>query len=160
MDVRELLAGHHANVFAFLYRMTGDAHLAEDLMQETFVRALRAAERYEPRGKVSTWLFSIAANAARDHWRRQQRRPEVTCVELAYGSQAVDGAPEDEMDIRAALLNLPLEQRSVLILRYYHDLSYAEIAETLVIPLGTVRSRIHKGLERLKASLAEEVGAP
>lgn len=160
MDVRELLAGHHANVFAFLYRMTGDAHLAEDLMQETFVRALRAAERYEPRGKVSTWLFSIAANAARDHWRRHQRRPEVTYVESAYGSQAADGAPDDEMDIRAALLNLPPEQRSVLILRYYHDLSYAEIAETLVIPLGTVRSRIHNGLERLKESLAAEVGAP
>lgn len=156
MDVRELLASHHTNVFAFLYRLCGDPNLAEDLMQETFVRALRASERYEHRGKVSTWLFSIAANVARDHWRRQKRQPSVPLEEGLTGAGTLD---DSASEVREALLRLPLEQRSVLILRYYHDLSYAEIADTLVIPLGTVRSRIHNGLERMKGLLLEEVGA-
>lgn len=155
MDLRELLASHHANVFAFLYRLCGDPHLAEDLMQETFVRALRASERYEARGKVSTWLFSIAANLAKDHWRQQKRHAEVP---LDEGTLSV--RPDEEgVEVREALLRLPLEQRTVLILRYYHDLSYAEIADALVIPLGTVRSRIHNGLERMKSQLVEGVGA-
>lgn len=153
MDLRELLAGHHANVFAFLYRLCGDANLAEDLAQETFVRALRALERYQPHGKVSTWLFSIAANAARDHWRRHRRHPEVPYEDAVLHADAADLS--EGMQVREALLSLPLEQRTVLILRYYHDLSYAEIAEALVIPVGTVRSRIHNGLERLKGQLLE-----
>lgn len=153
MDLWELLACHHANVFAFLYRLCGDAHLAEDLAQETFVRAFRALVRYEPRGKVSTWLFSIAANVARDHWRRQKRQAEVPYEDEALHVEARDLS--EGMQVREALLSLSLEQRSVLILRYYHDLSYAEIAEALVIPVGTVRSRIHNGLERLKGQLLE-----
>jgi RNA polymerase sigma-70 factor, ECF subfamily len=153
LDLRELLAGHHANVFAFLYRLCGDAHLAEDLAQETFVRAFRALERYQPRGKVSTWLFAIAANVARDHWRRRRRRAEVPYEDAVLHA---DGADMSEgMQVREALLSLPLEQRSVLVLRYYHDLSYIEIAEALVIPVGTVRSRIHNGLERMKGQLLE-----
>jgi RNA polymerase sigma-70 factor (ECF subfamily) len=165
LDVRTLLAGHHANVFAFLYRMCGDAHLAEDLMQETFVRALRAADRYEQRARVSTWLYAIAANVARDHWRRQQRRPEVPLDAAALRSGGgPDPGPEEgalaaavAADVRAGLLTLPVEQRTALVLRYYHDLTYADIAEVEHVPLGTVRSRIHNGLERLKTQLAGEV---
>ncbi len=164
MDLAELVAGHQTNLFAFLYRLTGDPALAEELMQEVFVRALRAAERYRPQGKVSTWLFAIAANVTRDHWRRRQRNL-VDLVGEVPGTAWAD--PEEEAlaaadveHLRSALLQLPLEQRSALILRYYHDLSYLEIAQALACPVGTVRSRIHNGLERLRRSMREEVSTP
>jgi RNA polymerase sigma-70 factor (ECF subfamily) len=162
LEIASLVAGHQTNLFAFLYHMCGDAGLAEELTQEVFVRALRAAERYQPQGKLSTWLFSIAANVMRDHWRRQGRRQEFGPDELGLTPAAA--AAEDEalalvqvQEVREALLHLPMEQRTALILRYFHDLSYAEIAEAMVCPVGTVRSRIHNGLVRLKMLLTEEV---
>jgi RNA polymerase sigma factor (sigma-70 family) len=70
-NLPELVAGYQDSLFAFLYRMCGDADLAEELMQETFVRALRAAGRYQPDALLTTWLFQIAANLLRDRWRQQ-----------------------------------------------------------------------------------------
>lgn len=162
VDLEQLIAEHQGALFAFLYRMVGDKDLAEDLMQETFARALQAAKRYRPQGKVSTWLFAIAANLVRDRWRRQQvRGPSVALDDLTLASpdsteeQVLQGMGREQ--VREALLHLSLEQRSAILLRYYHDLSYAEIAQALAIPLGTVRSRIHNGLARLKRLLTEEV---
>jgi RNA polymerase sigma-70 factor, ECF subfamily len=163
-NLEQLVAEHQGPLFAFLCRMCGDPGMAEELMQETFVRALQAAKRYRPEARVSTWLFSIAANLVRDRWRRQARRGEP--APLDEGLAGGDPTPEEaviaratQADLRRGLLQLPLEQRSALILRYYHDLSYAEIARALAIPLGTVRSRIHNGLARLRRTLAEEVSA-
>jgi RNA polymerase sigma-70 factor (ECF subfamily) len=164
-NLEDLVANHQGSLFAFLYRMCGDADLAEELMQETFVRALQAAKRYRPTAAISTWLFSIAANLIRDRWRRQARRSqELPLEELALPGP---GTTEDQAlrhmgfeEVREALVQLPLEQRSALILRYYHDLSYEEIAQVLACPIGTVRSRIHNGLARLKRVLAAEVTAP
>jgi RNA polymerase sigma-70 factor (ECF subfamily) len=163
--LENLVANHQGSLFAFLYRMCGDADLAEELMQETFVRALQAAQRYRPQASVSTWLFGIAANLVRDRWRRQARRgPEVPLddVDLVGPDNAEDDALQrlGFAQVRTAVLQLPLEQRSTLILRYYHDLSYEEIAQVLACPIGTVRSRIHNGLARLKRVLAAEVTAP
>lgn len=162
-NLEELVAEHQHSLFAFLYRMCGEADLAEELMQETFVRAIQAAKRYRPDASVRTWLFSIAANLVRDRWRRRARRGDE--LPLEEGTMNADQtSPEDDalrrMDheqVRAALLLLPLEQRSTLVLRYYHDLSYEQIAHVLACPIGTVRSRIHNGLSRLKRILSAGV---
>lgn len=157
----ELIAGHQDALFAFLLRMCGDPHVAEDLMQETFLRALRASARYQPRASVKTWLFSIAANLVRDRWRRQTACREVALTE--YIMAATDSPEEAALRqmgnrrLRLALLDLPVEQRAALVLRYFHDLSYQEIAEALVCPIGTVRSRIHNGMSRLRERLEVEV---
>lgn len=163
-NLEQLVAEHQGSLFAFLYRMCGEAELAEELMQETFVRALRAAKRYRPEGKLSTWLFSIAANLLRDWWRRQARRGVHLPLDDAPGLPGGGPGTEEialgrleQGQVRMALLALPLEQRSALVLRYYHDLSYEEIAGVLAVPIGTVRSRIHNGLARLKRLLIEEV---
>lgn len=162
MDLEQFIAEHQGALFAFLYRMVGEQDLAEDLMQETFARALQAAKRYRPQGKVSTWLFAIAANLVRDRWRRKQvRGPEISLDDMPLESpdsteeQVLRGIGMER--VREALLELPIEQRSAILLRYYHDLTYAEIAQALCCPLGTVRSRIHNGLVRLKRLLTEEV---
>ncbi len=161
-DLDNFVATHQRPLFAFLFRMCGDTDLAEELMQETFVRALRAAKRYRPTASVTTWLFSIAANLVRDRWRRQARQGEP--MPIGERPLASEETPEDEVlrqagheAVRTALLALPLEQRSALILRYYHDLSYEEIAAALACPIGTVRSRIHNGLARLRSALKLEV---
>jgi len=164
-DLERFVAANQRPLFAFLYRMCGDPDLAEELMQETFVRAIQAAKRYRPAASVTTWLFSIAANLVRDRWRRQARRGDPVPIDgLALASEE---SPEAEVlkqasheALRSALLHLPLEQRSALILRYYHDLSYEEIAQTLACPVGTVRSRIHNGLARLRSALNQEVTSP
>lgn len=164
-DLTELVAEQQGALFAFLYRMCGDPGVAEELMQETFVRALRAAATYRPTAKVTTWLFSIAANLVRDRWRRQARQPQLLPWEDA-GPVSAPTAEEAALEqigyaeVRRALLLLPLEHRAALVLRYYHDLSYEEIASALACPIGTVRSRIHNGLKRLKALMTEGVTAP
>lgn len=163
-DLTRLVEDQQGPLFAFLYRMCGDPSVAEELMQETFVRALRAAATYRAKAKVSTWLFSIAANLVRDRWRRQSRQTPTLPLEDAR-TVVVRTAEEAALErisyaqVRQALLQLPIEQRAALVLRYYHDLSYDEIAGALACPIGTVRSRIHNGLKRLKTLMAEEVAA-
>ena len=158
MDLAEFVASHQTSLYAFLYRMTGDPYVAEDLMQETFVRALRASKSYKPQGRLTSWLFSIAVNLVNDHWRKQKSRPSVPFD--VGGDQTSKGSAEDEAlarseveSLRSALLNLPFEQRAPLVLFYYHDLSYEEIAKCLVIPVGTVRSRIHNGKIQIRSLL-------
>lgn len=164
-NLEDLVASHQGSLFAFLYRMCGEADLAEEMMQETFVRALQAAKRYRPEAAISTWLFRIAANLLRDRWRRQGRRGPDLPLEEA-DSVAAESTEEHALreigyeQVRAALLQLSFEHRSALLLRYYHDLSYEEIAQVLACPIGTVRSRIHNGLARLKRILAAEVAQP
>lgn len=160
-DLGEMIAEHQGALYAFLLRMCGDPHQAEDLVQETFVRALRAAVRYRPQASVRTWLFSIAANLMRDWWRRQAVRKEVALTEYII---MPGDSPEEAVfrglgnrRVRLAILELPVEQRSAVVLRYFHDLTYQEIAEVLVCPIGTVRSRIHNGVTRLRELLRAEV---
>jgi RNA polymerase sigma-70 factor (ECF subfamily) len=161
MDLQGLIAQHHGSIFAFLFRMTGDAALSEELQQEVFLRAVRAGDRYRATGKITTWLFAIAANLVRDEFRRAQRAPLPLDLETtgppSPSAEEVLLAGEEVARLRQALLSLPPEHRSALILRFYHDLSYAEIAVALGIPLGTVRSRLHNGVERLKILMQEEV---
>ncbi len=153
MDLEELVRDHQSSLYAFLFRMTGDHYLAEDLMQDTFVRALRASKGYRPRGRFSAWLFSIAVNLARDHWRKVHSRGSTLPVP---GGNAGANPVQDLVEmsagverLRKALLTLPFDQRAPLILFYYHDVTYEDIAKCLVIPVGTVRSRIHNAKARL-----------
>lgn len=161
-SLEQLIAEHQDSLFAFLYRLCGDPRTAEEVMQETFVRALQAAKRYRPEARISTWLFAIAANMMRDRWRRTARcgdplpLDEVPLTAVESTEELVLESISHDL-VRSALLCLPLEQRTALVLRYYHDLSYAEIAGVCACPIGTVRSRIHNGLARLKAALSEEV---
>lgn len=161
-DLESFIATHQSDLFAFLFRMCGDGALAEELMQETFVRAFKAARHFTPKeASVKTWVYSIAVNLMRDHWRRKARRKEVPLHEGTLPSiPPVDAEALDLVlaaQVRAALLELPFEQREAIVLYYYHDLTYAEIAEAVKCPIGTVRSRLHYGLARLKKLLAKEL---
>ena len=156
---RDLIARFERPVHALVWRLlAGRAqHRAEDLTQETFVRVLRALPRFDPAGpaSLSTWILTIATRLTLN----ELRRPELAALdrELPAQDRADAGADRARLGaaIAAAVGALPDAQRAVLVLREYHDLDYAEIAEVLELDVGTVKSR----LSRARAALREHLVA-
>lgn len=149
-------------------RMTGDLHRAEDLSQEAFARVFAHRGDYQASGRFSTWLWRIALNLCQDELRRRMRRGEVALGGEAGGGEGEAGlepvdagkGPSELLEeleraelVRRALLSLPEHYRSVLVLRHYEGLRFAEIAEVLGIPEGTVKSRMAEGLMQLSGRL-------
>jgi RNA polymerase sigma-70 factor (ECF subfamily) len=146
--LQELLRRYERRLGAFLWRHTGGIDV-EDLYQETWLRVVRNAARFDLRKRFSTWLFQISLNLCRD-WHRRQRRASTEPVPETGQENGV----EAKLDAEALLALLPQEQREVVMLRYYNDLTEAETASILDCARGTVKSRLHSALARL----AEVVG--
>jgi RNA polymerase sigma factor (sigma-70 family) len=148
---------HFVPVHRFIARRVGP-DLADDLAADTFATAFRRRASYRPdRASLRSWLYGIAVNLLRNHWRAEQRLLERD-AELARASSAASAAAEGELGPRlaAALARLSRPQREVLLLHAWADLDHDEIATTLRIPEGTVRSR----LSRARASLREQLANP
>ncbi len=142
---------HGAALQGYLRGFVSGGEGAEDLLQETFVQALRHSERMAEAVSVRAWLFGVARHVALTHVRRVPRMrslPEdVTARAEAVGDERVEA-------MRAAMRRLPDGQREALELRLRDELSYQEIAQVLAIPVGTVRSRLHHAMRTLKEELA------
>jgi RNA polymerase sigma factor (sigma-70 family) len=155
----EIVRTHSARVYRLAYRLTGNKHDAEDLTQEVFVRVFRSLSSYTP-GTFEGWLHRITTNLFLDMARRRQRirfegLGDETAQRLHSGptpAQAFDERHLDS-DIAAALEALAPEYRAAVVLCDIEGLSYEEIAATLGVKLGTVRSRIHRGRAQLRAAL-------
>src|SRR5262245_22493003 len=157
---REVVACHQQAVFAYLWRMIGprgDRALVEDLVQDTFVRVHRGLPRFAARGPATlrTWILTIATRVALNELRRARPRTEpldrrARAVAQPRGDAALG------LIVRDALDRMTPDHRAVLVLREYHDLDYAEIACALAIDIGTVRSRLSRAREALRAALSEE----
>lgn len=163
-----LLRRHRAPLFTFLARHTGDRARAEDLLQESWMRVIGAAPRWEPRARFRTFLYTVARNLAADEARRQAfRRAEPLAADREGGPPAADpAAPDPPPDraaesarlrpkLEAALRSLPEEQREVFVLREYAGVPFAEIADITGAPEPTVKSRMRYALEGLRRALAE-----
>jgi len=168
---RELLRRYERPVFSLIYRMVRDRELAEDLTQETFVKVLNALDRYRPEFKFSSWIFKIANNAAID----QLRRKELDTLSLEGGPDAVtpdrveatslqvgdiSESPLEELEARElgsaielAIGRLRPEYRACIIMRHVDGRPYDEIAEILDLPLGTVKTYIHRARAELRETL-------
>jgi len=169
---RELVRRYERPIFSLLYRMVRDRELAEDLSQETFVKALNAIESYRPEYKFSSWLFKIANNAAIDHLRRRELdtlslegsphavTPDaMEATALQIGDRAenpldIVEAKELGGEIERAIALLRPEYRACILLRHVDGRAYEEIAEMLDLPLGTVKTYIHRARNELRRSLA------
>ncbi|MGH2976542.1 MAG: sigma-70 family RNA polymerase sigma factor, partial [Solirubrobacterales bacterium] len=156
-DVREAYAAHSAELFGFAVRSLGDAGLAEEAVQETFLRAWRAGDRFDPQiGSLRTWLFAILRNVVIDLGRARASRPG-----LADGGVEPAVEPFDEAllswQIEEAMRRIGEQHRRVLVETYYRGRPYAEVAEELGVPEGTVKSRVYYGLRALRVVL-EEMG--
>ncbi len=156
----DLVRAHQDQIYNVAYRLTGNHEDANDAAQEAFVRAFQALPRFRQDAAFSTWLYRIATNAALDLVRR---RPAVPPVELtADHPGASDPAAEVHRRevhrrVQAAVGHLPAEYRAVVVLRDLQGLAYEEIARVLQIPIGTVRSRLSRGREALRAQLTDLV---
>lgn len=146
---------HLRALYATAYRMTRNAADAEDLVQETFLRAFRAFDRYTPGTNIRAWLYTILYRARTDAFRRAGRSPDT--VELLDDGPAVP-PPQDALasggeEIARALDRLPEAFRAAVVLRDVQEFSYAEIARILDVPIGTVMSRIYRGRALLRETL-------
>ena len=156
----DIVRVHSARVYRLAYRLTGNPHDAEDLTQEVFVRVFRSLSSYTP-GTFEGWLHRITTNLFLDGARRKQRiRFEGLADEMAHrlpGSEPTPAEAFDDThlddDVQAALKALPPEYRAAVVLCDIEGFSYEEIAATLGVKLGTVRSRIHRGRAQLRTAL-------
>lgn len=153
----DLVCLHRQGVINVVYRMCGDAELAEDAAQEAFIRAWMNLHRYQPHSPFRNWVYRIATNAALDVLRRQRETINIEEIPLKSHRPNPESAAVSEeraVFIQQAVLGLPEASRAVIILREYEDFSYREIAETLDIPIGTVMSRLNYARKQLRQALA------
>ena len=151
--LQDLMARYEKGLYNFLARYTGDRHLAEDLFQDTFLRVVEKRETFDPDRGFRSWLFSIGANLARDACRRRKVRSR-DAVEGMLPKEPVrpDIAAEraEELEIvQATLETLPEDARTMVLLHFHQGLRYRDVAESLGVPVGTVKSRIHWAVAKL-----------
>ncbi|MGD6805177.1 RNA polymerase sigma factor SigW [Rossellomorea vietnamensis] len=163
----EVIELYKDKVFQICFRMLGNRHEAEDISQEAFIRAYVNIHTFNQKRKFSTWLYRIATNLCIDRIRKKKPDyyldAEVTGTEglTMYSQVAAEGQlPEEEVEemelqaeIQRQILKLPDKYRSVIVLKYIEELSLQEISEILDLPLGTVKTRIHRGREALRKQL-------
>lgn len=164
----EIVDLYKDKVYQLCFRMLGNQHEAEDIAQEAFIRAYVNIHTFNQKLKFSTWLYRIATNLSIDRIRK--KKPDYYLdAEIAgtdgltmYSQLAADvSLPEEELEglelqeiIQKAILSLPDKYRSVIVLKYIDELSLKEISEILDLPIGTVKTRIHRGRESLKNLLS------
>ena len=169
---RELIRRYERPLFSLLYRMVRDRELAEDLAQETFIKALNSIESYRSEYKFSSWIFKIANNTAIDHLRRREldtlslegsphaetpEAVEATALQIGDRQESpLDAVEARELggQIEQAIAQLRPEYRSCILLRHVEGRAYEEIAEILNLPLGTVKTYIHRARNELRQALA------
>lgn len=157
---------HHytPKLYRVVRRMTADDMLAEDILQETFLRFWLALPRYRNDGPLFPYLVTIAANLARDRWRRDRRWHDQNPDEVPAFQADLQPTPEEWMErqevleaLARAVEHLPPIYRAVIALRYDAGLTYEEIAAVLDLPLNTVRVRLHRAKARLRTLLEEQM---
>ena len=169
---RELVRRYERPVFSLIFRMVRDRETSEDLAQETFIKVLNHIDRYRPEFMFSSWLFKIANNLTIDHLRKRQLKTisidgsphaasaaevEASTFDVeARGESALEEMQSRELGsaIERAIAKLRPEYRACILLRHVEDRSYEEIAATLDLPLGTVKTYIHRARHELREALA------
>ena len=164
-----LMERHKAAVYGYLLSLTGRPDAADDLFQEVFLKLVKNPSAYGEREKLKAWLFTVARNAAMDHFRRQGSRGEVSLEgdgerpgPADYSASPEPGPEEAALNkalgkkLDDALALLSAEQREVFFLRHYSGLSFKEIAEMLSVPIGTVLARMSRAAALLRKELERD----
>jgi RNA polymerase sigma-70 factor (ECF subfamily) len=157
-------------IYALAYRTIGREEDARDVCQETFLRAFRALPAFRGQAKFSSWLYRIALNLCRDWMRRERRVPVVQAPEgVDLMDLAVETEPSESIEdlvarkdlaamVEKVMARLPEEQRTAIVLKEYHGLTFQEIADVVGCPLSTVKTRLYQGLTVLRRELAKSAG--
>ena len=161
--VREAYAAHAGELYRFAMRALGDAGAAQDVVQETFLRAWRAADRFDPElASLRVWLFAIARNVVVDQARRFEARPWLRQLTEPAGLQAGTDTSPDPSDrllrgwvVEEALRRISEDHRRAIVETYLRDRPYAEVASELGIPVATLRTRVFYALKALRVTMDE-----
>ena len=149
-----LFQRYHRPLYGFLYHMTGQREASEDLVQNIFYRMLRSRHTFTGNGEFRTWMYHLARNVLKDHWKKAGGpRPVAEWEDRITDEVLVDEQLEKKMELemlQKRIASLSPESREVLILSRYQDLKYAEIAEVLDLSVGAVKVRIHRAINQLK----------
>jgi RNA polymerase sigma-70 factor (ECF subfamily) len=159
-----LVVKYQDRIYRLIQRLVSGSEAVDDLAQEVFIRAYRSLGDFKGESSLYTWLYKIALNLCRNHYRTRGRRPaheELEEADGAVGLEAAGGTPEDEVfrrefweQLRQGLDELPAEQREAVVFCDLEGMSYEEMADVIGVPIGTVRSRIYRGRRALQARLA------
>ena len=150
-----LLQENYPKILGYFIKVTQNPELAKDLTQETMVKAIKNLRKYRGEAKFSSWIIAIGSNLYRDELRKRKSVEKNLYAAIEESNQ--QNPAEIKVDIKRAILQLPVEKRFPLILKYYYDYTYQEIAVTLKIPVGTVRSRLHSAINQLREVLKEKI---
>jgi RNA polymerase sigma-70 factor, ECF subfamily len=154
----KLLAAYSARIYAYFVRLTGDASLSDDLLSELFVKLVERLGTYAG-GSFEKWLFTIASNVFYDHLRRrrrQERLKDTVRQRLEDAGEGVEDAdPFVADDLQRQLASLDDDTRELIMLRFYGDMSFKDIAETRKMPVGTILSKVHRGLRKLREQMKD-----
>jgi len=174
---RQLVSRYRNSLYGFLKQFLNRQDLVEDVFQETFLQVFTSRESFDPTRPLRPWLFTIAANKAKDALRKQQRNATVTIGTVADAREISfeellntitydSSVPYDDLEkgetaamVRAIIANMPVNLREILILAYFNRFSYKQMAKMLSIPIGTVKSRLHTAVARFAKDWKAAVGS-
>ena len=163
-----LLQRHKSRLYTAIYLIVKDRYIAEDLLQETFIKAINTISggRYNEEGKFAPWIGRIAHNLAIDHFRKERRYPEIVLEDgsrlfnsIAFSEESMEDkqiARDTKFKLRDFIKELPVEQKQVLIMRHYLDMSFQEIAERTGVSINTALGRMRYGLINLRKMMLEK----
>jgi RNA polymerase sigma-70 factor (ECF subfamily) len=159
MDIEQLFELYHDEIYCYLWRLSHDDALAQDLTQETFLKAMHGLGRLVADSNYRAWLYRIATNTQRDYWRYQGRRPisDLDLELIAAGSSLEHDVEQRDLLrlVAAAVEGLPAKQRAALILSRYQGLGYAEIALALDTSEEAARANVYQAMKKLREQFAE-----
>jgi len=161
-----LVARWERKIRGAVHRILGNEEEARDVCQEAFLKAYRALDSFKSEARFSSWLYQIALNISRDRLRRRKGRTHVSLQELEEGGtvlvtrrpSAHELVEADDLarTVESAIASLPEEQREIIVLKEYQELTFAEIADVLGVPISTVKTRLYRGLSQLRVSLERQ----
>ncbi len=151
-----LIHSYYDIIYCYCYRLSGNKTVGADLCQDVFMKMTLKLPSYKNQGKFKSWLFKIAINTCRDEMRKRHYEDKLD-DKLTEQNTNIVTQTENSMLIKKALDLLPIIQREVIILRFYHDFSLEDIARFQHIPVATVKTRLHRGLKKMKTILGEDV---
>lgn len=166
-----IFEAYSSRLYGYFYQATRCHHDAEDLLSELALRLVKTIGRYDERGRFEPWLFRIAANLVRDRIRRRKANPQPVSIsaddqagqslsqQLPGNCAAVDAnllAQETSQELQQALNQMDETTRQIILLRYFGDMSFKELAEVFECPIGTVLARVHRGLKSLREMVREK----
>lgn len=154
-SIERLVELYQDTIYSIAMTFTRNPHRAEDLAQEAWIKVIRGLPKFKGGSRFSTWLYRITMNTFLNSTRKKQAILEGELESVPHPSESLQQV-ETTLSVHDAVRSLPAEFRAVVVLRYVADLSYKEIAQVLEVPLGTVQSRLKRGLSRLEPLLAEE----